>query len=155
MSTLYEQDFYSWTQEQAAALRRAAASRLNTPPDVDWEHLAEEIESLSASELRELFSRYRILMLHLLKWRHQPQRRGKSWVRTISEQRDQIERLLLDSPSLAAKRLEEADRAYMKARKAAARETKLPLATFPPSCPFTLEQVEDEDFWPEPEETQA
>ena len=48
MSTLYRDDFVSWTQEQADSLRRARDSGSNLP--LDWPHLIEEIESLGASE---------------------------------------------------------------------------------------------------------
>ena len=36
---LYEHDFYSWTQQQSQALRRAADERVNAPADVDWANL--------------------------------------------------------------------------------------------------------------------
>ena len=70
---LYDQDFYAWTNEQAALLR---AGRLS---EADVEHIAEEIENMGKSEKRELVSRLRVLLLHLLKWQYQPTRRGKSW----------------------------------------------------------------------------
>lgn len=149
MASRHDSDFYGWTREQAATLRRAAGYRLNDIPGLDWLSIAEEIEGLGISLERELFSRYRVLLLHLLKWCFQPERRGPSWLRTIDNQRDEISRLLEKSPSLRSKRLAEMTSAYPRARKDAAHETQMPLATFPETCRFTIEQVEDETFWPE------
>lgn len=146
---LYERDFYDWTRRQAELLRHAGGMRLNAVPGLDWEHIAEEIETLGKSQLRELYSRYKVLLLHLLKWRHQPPLRGASWRGTIRHQRDEISRLLADSPSLRSKRQPELRRAYVKAREDAEDETGLPLSAFPETCPFTLDQVEDDSFWPD------
>jgi transposase len=139
----YEEDFYTWSQEQAAALRRAAAVRVNLPDAIDFVNVAEEIESLGASQLRELYSRYRVLLLHLLKWQYQPERRSRSWQSTIATQRDELARLLEMSPGLKPKRKAELARAYKGARTAAAIETGLPVERFPELCPYTLEEVEN------------
>ena len=147
----YEKDFYSWSQRQAEVLREAAAARLNAPDGIDWENLAQEIEALGRSQLRELYSRYKVLVLLLLRWSHQPALRGASWRLAIRGQRDEIRELLAESPSLANKRAGELRRAYRKAREDAEDETGLPLATFPEECPFTADQAEDESFWPEAE----
>jgi hypothetical protein len=146
---LYEADLLAWTEAQAALLRRAGSLRLNAVPGLDWENLAGEIEDLGRSRLRELSSRYRAILLHLLKWRYQASLRTPSWRFTIRDQRDEVAEVLAESPSLRGRRQAELDRAYARARKAAADETGLPLATFPERCPFTVEQVEDEGFWPE------
>jgi hypothetical protein len=149
LAAQHDSDFYAWTREQAATLRRAAGYRLSDIPGLDWLNLAEEIESLGISLERELFSRYRILLMHLLKWQFEAERRGKSWQRTIENQRDDIALLLRKNPSLRRKRAGELAEAYPRARKDAAHETGLPLDTFPADCPFTLDEVEDERFWPE------
>lgn len=149
MSNLYEQDFYSWTQEQAALLRRAAELRPNDPSGLDWEHLAEEIWGLALSVENELYHRYVVLLVHLLKWRYQAGLQGGSWRGTINEQRRRIARLLRKNPGMKPKRQAEFADAYEEARERAADESGLPLATFPASCPFTLEQAEDREFWPE------
>lgn len=145
---LYETDFWLWTQEQAARLRRTAELRPNLPEALDWGNLAAEVESLGSSLSRELLSRYRVLLAHLLKWLHQPARRSRSWRATIRTQRDEIESLLDGNSSLAARREEQLHRAYPKARALASDETGLPPETFPAECPFALEQVEDHDFLP-------
>lgn len=81
----YENDFYGWTQQQAALLK---AGRLN---DLDIVNLIEEIETMGRSEKRELQSRLMVLLVHLLKWKYQPARRGRSWLLTIKGQRMNLE----------------------------------------------------------------
>ncbi len=147
-ATRYDDDFYSWTQDQAAKLRRAAASRVNLPDPVDFENLAEEIESLGISQVRELYSRYVVLLTHLLKWEHQTSRRSRSWRITVNTQRREIAKLLSLSPGLKPRRVRELADAYASAREDAAEQTKLPIERFPAACPYTLEQVEDRTWWP-------
>ena len=151
MSRLYEEDFYSWTIEQAEALRAAGKARLNTPRTIDWEAVAEEIESMGRSEASELESRYFRLLAHLLKWQRQPDQRSGSWRGTIVEQRTRLARLLRENPGLKPQRRARFDEAYADARKLAAAETGLPIDTFPETSPFTLEEATNEDFWPDPE----
>ena len=94
---LYEEDFVRWTEEQSSVLREAA--RLDTKLPLDWENLAEEIDSLGRSVRRELRRRLGIILEHLLKLEHSPAtdpRRG--WMETIDRERADIERLLEDSP---------------------------------------------------------
>jgi hypothetical protein len=143
----YDEDFYGWTQDQAARLRRAAASRVNLPDPVDFVNLAEEIESLGVSQLRELYSRYVVLLVHLLKWQHQADKRTPSWRSTINTQRREIAKLLSISPGLKPKRAKELADAYAGAREDAAEETGRPIERFPETCPYTLDQVEGR-WWP-------
>lgn len=138
----YETDFYQWTQAQAAHLRAKEW------PALDVDNLAEEIESLGASDRRALRNHLMRLSQHLLKWRYQPQRRGESWQQSIGHARLQIELILEDSHSLRAFLPEAVAWAYPRGRKEAAKETGLPLATFPEVCPWSLEQLQDESFLP-------
>ena len=142
---LYDQDFYAWTQDQAALLRESKVQ------DLDLANLAEEIDSLGRSDKRELGNRLRILVLHLLKWRYQPDGHAgsHSWEDTIWEQRTQLMLLLEESPTLQRELSARLARHYPLARRDAARETRLPLATFPDTCPWIIAQILDEDFWPE------
>ena len=135
MSDLYDRDFYAWANEQAALLR---AGRLSA---ADIAHIAEEIESMGRSEKRELTSRLAVLLAHLLKWRFQPERRGRSWQATIREQRSEVADLLADNPSLGARLDELLPNAYGKAVQIAIRETDLPEETFPAICPWSFEQA--------------
>jgi hypothetical protein len=132
---LYDRDFYAWANEQAALLRAGKLS------DADVANIAEEIESMGRSEKRELVSRLVVLLLHLLKWQYQPARRGRSWQVTIENTRDELDRHMIDNPSLKAKLPEAMADAYRRARRSAAAETDLPDITFPAECPWTFEQA--------------
>ena len=142
-SQLYEQDFYAWANEQAALLR---AGRLS---EADIEHVAEEIESIGKAEKRELVSRLKVLLLHLLKWRFQPTMRGTSWRLTVKEQRREVADHLGDNPSLRATLSESLRAAYRLACIIASRETGLAEETFPADCPWSFEQMMADDFWPD------
>jgi uncharacterized protein YPO0396 len=139
----YETDFYAWAAQQAAALRAKDWAAL------DLEHLAEEVEDLRKTERRGVQSQLRLICSHLLKWRHQPAKRTESWRTTIANGRVLVQEALEDLPSLARELPALATTAYPRARRDAAKETGLPLATFPEACPWPLERVLDEDFWPE------
>jgi Domain of unknown function DUF29 len=96
---LYDEDFVRWTEEQAAALREAASLATNLP--LDWENLAEEIDSLGRSQKRELRSRIATIIEHLLKLQYSPAADPRGgWMETIAHERLNIEDLLDGSPSL-------------------------------------------------------
>jgi hypothetical protein len=96
-SALYDQDFFLWTQQQAAALRRAKDSNL----PLDWENLAEEIESLGKSDRRQLRSDIRRILRHLFKLEASSASEPRAgWRSSINEGRVEIEDVLRDSPSL-------------------------------------------------------
>jgi uncharacterized protein DUF29 len=139
----YDTDFYAWTQAQAAALRAKDLSAL------DLEHLAEEIESLGKRDRRAVESYLEVITRHLLKWAYQPVRRSPSWRASARNARTRLEKILRDSDTLRQHAAGEWDAIYRRARRAAAEETGLPLSTFPEVCPWPIEQVLDEDFWPE------
>ena len=140
-SKLYEQDFVAWTQDQAARLRAGELDAL------DREHLAEEIESVGASERRELRRRLARLIQHLLKWQHQPEHRSRSWSATISAQRDEIAGVLEDSPSLAEGMTDMLPRAYRLGRGWAMEETAL--LALPEACRWTMAEILDADYLPD------
>lgn len=110
--------------------------------------MAEELESLGKEQAHKLESALRVLLLHLLEWRYQPQRRSRSWRGTIVRERTNAERVLEDNPGLKPRREQLFTTAYRGARKEAAAETGLPLATFPEAAPFSLAQALDDEFWP-------
>ena len=80
----HDSDFYAWSLEQAALLRSGRVG------EADLEAIAEEIESMGKTEKRELVSRLTVLLLHLLKWSHQPSHRGNSWRLSIANARNEI-----------------------------------------------------------------
>jgi transcriptional accessory protein Tex/SPT6 len=143
MADLYEADFYAWANEQARLIREGRLA------DADLENIAEEIESMGRSEKRELVSRFGILLLHLLKWQFQPRFRGASWKVSMQNARDDLAEHLSDNPSLRGKVEEAMENAYRRARRLAGAETGLEEQTFPLVCPWSAEQVLDQDFWPD------
>lgn len=139
----YEQDFYAWTQEQAALLK---AGQLN---DLDITNLVEEIESMGRSEKRELQSRLTILLVHLIKWKYQPARRGRSWQLTLEGQRANCFDVLEDNPSLKSKLDDILSKSYSNARIMASRETGIDKKDFPMTCPWDYDQITDSDYYPD------
>jgi hypothetical protein len=124
-SALYDSDFYAWTQSAAEGLRQGQLS------ESDVERVAEEVADMGKRDRRELRSRMTVLIMHLMKWAAQPKLRSKStWRSTINEQRDQINELLADSPSLRVSLNQELPRLYSRAAYRAADETGLNLAAF-------------------------
>ncbi len=140
--TTYQNDFYGWTKEQSKLLK---AGQFEC---VDVEHLVEELESMGASERRELGNCLAVLMAHLLKWQFQPERRGRSWQLTVKEQRNRIQRVLRQNPSLRPSLPEIVADVYSDARLMAARETDRDETAFPSDCPWPKEDILHEEFWP-------
>lgn len=144
---LYEQDFLQWTQEQVEHLQRRAWEKL------DVENLIEELETLGRSERREFGSHLQVLIMHLLKWQYQPDRRSRSWD-TISRSRDKVQDCLEDTPSLRRFLLdaEWTEKYYRRARRDAAKETApetaLPPERLPIDCPYAIDQLLDPKFLP-------
>ncbi len=100
------------------------------------ENLAEELEDIGKREKRALHSRTVVLLVHLLKYTYQPERRGSSWKDIIREQRKQLDVLLRESPSLKTALLEELEDSYISANLLAAGETGLAEAELPLTCPL-------------------
>lgn len=142
VSTLYDSDFHAWARQQADLVRSGRFDAL------DRDRLIEEIESLGHSEERSLQSSYKLIVMHLLKIIHQPRKRTESWNETIIRERDNVQDMIASYPGLKPKRQALFDTAFPKARTLAAKETGLPLKTFPVEAPFTREQAEDDGFWP-------
>ena len=142
-TTPYDRDFYAWSREQADLLRAGNVS------DADLGNIAEEIESMGKSEKRELISRLTVRLLHLVKWRFQPAKRGRSWRLSVEGQRLDIEDLLQDNPSLRPIVAESIGRAWRRALIEAEKETGLEASTFPAICPWEADRVLNDDFWPE------
>ncbi len=139
---LYDTDFYAWTQEQAKLIKAKAFDKL------DLTHLLDEVESMGASERSELVNRLEVLLGHLLKWQFQPSHRDNSWEYTIIEQRNKIQDHIDENPSLKSY----LDTAFTKGYKygvlLAAKESKLSRKAFPTKCEWTIEQVLNDDFFP-------
>jgi hypothetical protein len=141
-SNLYEKDYYLWLKKTANLLR------VENLAELDILHLIEEIEDMSRSAKRSLYSNLKILLMHLLKYRYQPEKPSNSWRYTIEEHRQRIAEALSDSPSLKGYLLEEFNKCYQDAKKLAAKETGLALAAFPTESPFTTKETLDFDYLP-------
>jgi hypothetical protein len=138
----YEQDTVLWLERQIALLRQRRFAEL------DLDNLIEELESIVKRERRKLESRLEVLLMHLLKCQFQHDHISSSWRGTLFEQRNKIKRMLRDSPSLAPGLEHVAAEVYPDAVQLAAIETGLALTVFPPTNPYTLEQMRDFSFVP-------
>ena len=141
-NTLYDRDFYAWANDQA---RLPRAGKLS---EADIDHIAEEIESMGKTKKREFVSRLKVLLMHLRKWQFQPTGRSTSRRLTIEKRRSEVVDHLADNPSLKAKLPETMASAYGNAILAAARETGLDRATFPPICPWSFDGFMNPNFLP-------
>jgi Domain of unknown function DUF29 len=144
MRVHYEDDLHAWSLEQAALLRARRTEGL------DWDHLAEELESMAGSDQRELESRLCLILLHLLKWQIQPELRGASWRKTLRTQRREIRKVLKQSPSLRRQVPGLGLEAYPDAVKDAIDDTGLPIGRFPQDCPYAADDVLAETYLPDP-----
>lgn len=141
--TEYERDFYAWALKNAELLRQRRFA------EIDVEHIAEELEDMGKSQKQQFTNRLGVLLAHLLKWRYQPDQRSSSWRGTLKEQRRKLNRLLQDSPSLKYQSELRLTEAYGDALAIVEHDTGWDESHFPATCPFTLEQALDEDYWPE------
>jgi len=126
----YEDDLYGWVEQQVALLKAGRVA------EIDVENVAEELSDVARNQYDKLESALRVLMLHLLKWDHQPTHRSRSWVRSIEVQREHATRVLQENPSLKPRVPEATMKAYDNARKEAAFETGLAKKLFPTDCPY-------------------
>jgi hypothetical protein len=143
MSEKYLEDFSSWIDQTAQLLRERRWHEIDMPT------LIEEVEDLGKSERRGIASQLTRLLLHLLKWQYQPQRRSDSWLDSITDARTQIELAIEDSPSLRNYPAEQLEESYQRARRQAVKQTGMEISMFPEACPYLLEVVLAEGWLPE------
>ncbi len=139
---LYEYDFNEWIVQQIALLKQGRTN------EIDAIHLITELEEMGKSHLRELESRFIILIAHLLKWQFQPNQQSSSWRGSINEQRLQLSRLLRKTPSLKPEVTHAVTEVYQDALELAIDDTGLAASTFPTTCPYSIEQLLDKTFYP-------
>jgi hypothetical protein len=140
-ASLYETDFYAWTQKQAHLLQEGKWQTL------DLANLIEEIESLGKQQRQELRNSLSVLIGHLLKWQYQPSNRSRSWLATIRLQRRETQELLQENPSLKSYIEEALQNSYKSGVDLAVKETNLPYKIFLIACPYTLVEILDNDFY--------
>jgi len=139
---LYSQDLYRWAEVTAALLKARQFEQL------DLDNLIEEVESLGRSDRDKLLSSLKVLLLHLLKWQ-QPHKRTHSWENTIFRERENIAEYLEDAPSLRQFLTEEwVEKAYQRGLRIAVQETRLDKSVFPERCPYSLEEILEQNFLP-------
>jgi hypothetical protein len=139
--SLYEEDYSLWLDNTLKQLQKRELDR------VDWEHLIEEIEALGNEQRRRVDSYLRQLFIHLLLYRYWEQERsfcGRGWQDEIGNFRYELE-LLLQSKTLYNYFLQEIDTVYPKARKQVIQKTELPPTTFPEQCPWSPEEILDNE----------
>ena len=139
----HDKDVYGWAVHTAQLLKD---KKMN---EVDFDGIIEEIEALGRSEKHELMSRLSLVIAHLLKWQFQPNMRGHSWTYTIREQKKQAKIHYKDNPGLKSKLEEIIIDAYDIAISKAAKETSMNEKDFPVQCPYTFEQIMNDEFYPE------
>jgi hypothetical protein len=142
MDKTYLVDFNSWIEQTVQLLRE------NRWQEIDVANLIEEVEDLGKSERRGIASQLVRLLLHLLKWEYQPQRRSDSWLDSITDARTQIELAIEDSPGLRNYPAENLEESYQRAYRQAAKQTNLEIAVFPHNCPYSLTQILTESWLP-------
>ncbi len=145
----YDDDFFAWTQHQAAVLRAMPV----TDNRFDREHIAEEIEDLGKSERNAVRSQIRRIIEHFLKLAHSPAEEPRfDWLETIDGARE----TLSDKITPTLRRDAEVDLAnlYAQARRQAARSLHrygeaFAAAALPQACPYSLDDICREDWYPE------
>lgn len=138
--TRHEDDLYSWVQEQVEHLR---AGRVD---ELDLANIAEELDDVGIAQYHRLESAIRVLLIHMLKWDQQPERRSRSWVGSIVEQRSRIGRLLGKNPGLKSRIEEACDEAYASAVRWAAVETGFIESDFPQAQPYSWDDILNRPF---------
>jgi hypothetical protein len=136
-------DLYSWALRQAELLRAGRLSEIGAAA------IAEEIDDVGEEQYDKLESALRLLMLHLLKWDHQRDKRSRLWTLTIREQRRRVFRQLRKNPGLRSRLDEALGEAYEDARDEASAETGLPLSVFPARRLFEYAEIMERSIvWP-------
>jgi hypothetical protein len=143
-TALYDQDLAQWGTQTAALLRAGELER------VDLEAVAEELDSLGSSVPVCAGSVLKDLLVWFLAWNYAPDQRPAHphWYVRIGNQRIVLDVLLGCSPSLRPRVVQELADAYARAREVAGEETGLPLEAFPETCPWPVQQVVRQGFWP-------
>ena len=139
----YEEDFYGWTMQNVQFLKQ------RNYQEADIEHIIEELEEMGTSNENQLINRLAVLIAHLLKWQFQPDFRGRSWEGTIEEQRRKIERIIKKNPSLKPKIPEAIEEGFADSKAIIKKETPIDLKILPENCPYTFDQIMDNEFYPD------
>lgn len=143
VENLYNRDYYLWIETTVNLLKQKKLDWL------DIENLIEEIEGMGRNQKHALKSNLVVLIMHLLKYQYQPDKRTLSWRSTIVEHRRRLLLLFQDSPSLKPYFEEFFTECYLAAREDAAIETGLNIDVFPRECPFSRGDILNPSYMPE------
>jgi hypothetical protein len=138
--TRYADDLYTWVEEQVALLRAGRVDAL------DLDNIAEELSDVGSAQYSQMESALRVLIMHMLKWDQQPEKRTPSWIYAIREQRLRYAKILRKNPGLKPHLNTMRDEIYTISRNWAADECHLPPGEFPPECPFTWDDLLERPF---------
>jgi DNA-binding PucR family transcriptional regulator len=147
---LYEDDFYAWTRDQAAALRRLAEQRWNGP--LDLEHLAEAVEELGMQARNAVRSQIERVIEHLLKLEHSPAAEPRAgWMNSVDDARARTEDAM--TPTIRRETEPLLSMLYRRARRRVARDLvaqgeKEAARALPADCPYALDDLIADDWWP-------
>lgn len=131
-----DSDFAAWIYDQAAALKEGRFS------DLDIDELVDEVESLAKRDFKKLRSHLRVILMQMLKWDYQPERRDVSWRKSINASRERVWSELASSPSFRSRTGEAIEQAFPLARLQAWDETGVfKLEHEPRSCPYSWEEI--------------
>lgn len=139
----HDEDFYGWAMANATLLKQKKYQ------EADMDMIIEELEEMGGSNENQLINRLGVLIAHLLKWQFQSELRGRSWEGTIEEQRHKIKRLIKKNPSLKTKIPEAVEEAFSDSKSIIKKDTPLDLKLLPAECPYTFDQITDDDFYPQ------
>jgi uncharacterized protein DUF29 len=143
--SLYDQDFYVWTEVQAELLRQRGFD------DLDLVNLIEEVEGLGDTKKSAVFSNATVVIGHLLKLQHSPATAPRpGWIDSILEHRNRLEYEL--TPRLRQILQDELSRVYSVARRTADRRLRMhgenaAADHLPATCPYSVDQIVG-DWWP-------
>jgi len=134
LSDLYLADETAWLDSMADLIRSGAHSEL------DYANLREYLQDMAGRDRREVESRLEQFLLHILKWEYEPEKRTRSWRVSINQQKRELNRHA--SRGVLRNHAESClSNAYLAALEDTATETGLPEETFPPECPYALDEL--------------
>jgi Domain of unknown function DUF29 len=146
-AALYDDDILEWSEQQAAALRHLAKTRPGVSNEIDWDNVAEEIESVGRSEYAPVQSFVRLMLVHVIKavsvtetssilhWRKE----------VVSFHRDVLDRI---TPSMRSRL--DIDRLWQQARKQAEADLAVygqhVAPSLPEQCVLEVRELINPDF---------
>ena len=147
---LYKDDFYAWTRDQARALRRLAEERSNGP--LDLEHLAEEVEELGMQARNAVRSQLQRILEHALKLEYSTAAEPRAgWLNSVDDARGEVEAVI--TPAIRAEVEPMLPKLFARARRKVARDLaahgeKDAARALPADCPYTLDDLIADEWWP-------